>query len=385
MIFTRALNLFRKILQENSDNPLLFPLLLIRAVKRGPIKQYRIGKYQKNILKNKYSANTKKLIIFITPSQDKVNGGILSISSLCEETAKLRHVHEAEVVLCTGPGQRLLLRYTKFNNHNHIFGFSQILSYFRNLESLIIHVPEYQCQGFTSTISKKDYSILGKVAHIHINIMLQNIKGLPSLRLIKSIGKLGKVTCTTAHQKYSSSEMRERVGVPLHIFSTWLTQGGYNRVKYVDKSDLMIVSPDSHPKKAEVLSIIRRQLPQLEIRIIKDLTYEEYKKLIGRAKWAITFGEGLDGYFVETIFSGGISFAVYNTTYFTEDFRVLRTVYDDYESLIERICSDIKNIDNQMMYEEYQDIQYNICREHYDYGQYVKNMELFYKGDYTYK
>ena len=60
----------------------------------------------------------------------------------------------------------------------------------------------------------------------------------------------------------------------------------------------MIVSPDFHTKKAEILRLIAGHFPQLQIQIIKNLTYEEYKKVISRAKWAITFG-GLDGYFID--------------------------------------------------------------------------------------
>jgi hypothetical protein len=61
------------------------------------------------------------------------------------------------------------------------------------------------------------------------------------------------------------------------------------------------------------------------------MTYQEYKATISKAKWALTFGEGLDGYFVEPIFSGDSSFSVYNPSFFIEDSWSLRTVYRDYD------------------------------------------------------
>jgi hypothetical protein len=131
--------------------------------------------------------------------------------------------------------------------------------------------------------------------------------------------------------------------------------------------------------------MIARQLPQLRIQIVQNLRYEEFKKVAAQSKWALTFGEGLDGYFVETIFSGGVSFAVYNSRFFTEDFKPLRTVYDSYETLYKRICADIKELDNEMAYTDYQNKQYELCCKYYKYEEYINNLELFYKGQYTYR
>ena len=69
-----------------------------------------------------------------------------------------------------------------------------------------------------------------------------------------------------------------------------------------------------------------------------------FKKVISEAKWALTLGEGLDGYFIEPIFSGAIGFSVYNSRFFTEDFESLETVYSDYDELIKKMPMDIKKI-----------------------------------------
>jgi hypothetical protein len=214
--------------------------------------------------------------------------------------------------------------------------------------------------------------------------MIQNIEVLSPMEEIERLKRLGKVTCTTAHEKYSTLELRKKLGCPLHKLSTYVSPEKYNKRRYVEKEDLMIVSHDEHSRKAEVLGLIAKCLPHLKIQIIKNLTYEEYKKVISRAKWALTFGEGLDNYFIETIFSGGISFSVYNSAFFTEDFKFLRTVYDNYDVLIKKICSDIKDLDNETAYANYQKEQYDLCSAHYKYEEYIKNLELFYEGKYTY-
>jgi hypothetical protein len=349
-------------------------------------KEIKIRICQEKLLRENYSPSIKKLIVFLTPGYDIVNGGILSISSIYEETEKLKHIHGAETVMCTIPGDPLLLKYTKFENQNHIYRFSQVLSYFKDLQSLIVHIPEGHIGQFVFVInlSIRDYLRLNKTKDVHFNILIQSIKTLAPLKYIKRLKKWGKTTCTTAHEKYSTLEIRKKLGIPLHKLSVYVSPEKYNKKKFFEKEDLMIVSPDKHPKKSEVINLIAKQFPQLKIQIINKLTYEEYKNLISQAKWALTFGEGLDGYFVETIFSGGVSFSVYNPLFFTEDFKSLRTVYENYDILVKKICSDMKDLNNEMAYAKYQKKQCDLCSKHYKYEEYTKNLELFYKGKYTY-
>ncbi|HUL00879.1 MAG TPA: hypothetical protein VLX29_08500 [Nitrospirota bacterium] len=375
----------RRLLYEKPESFWQRPLRLLRAIRRNPIKQFGIERHQIKLLRENYPAKAKKLIIFVTTNEDMVNGGIMSICAHYEETTKIQQIHGAEVILCSGPDKKLLLKYTKFKNNNYIFGFSGALSYFQALESIMIHIPEYMADRFVTDLSKKDLSRLKKIKNIHINIMLQNINGLKFMKSIKGLERFGKVTCTTAHRRYSTLDLRKELGVPLHLLSVRGDPKGYNRKKYNEKDDLLIISPDEHPMKSQILKLINEQLPQMKMRIIANLTHEEYKRVIERAKWALTFGEGLDGYFVETIFSGGISFSVYNSDYFTEEFRSLRTVYDSYDSLIKKICSDIKSLDEQSVYTGYQDEQYAICSRLYNNAEYYRNLSLFYDESYTFK
>jgi hypothetical protein len=357
----------------------------IRRLKRNPLKEFRVRLSQNKLLRENYTPDTRKLIVFLTLGRDIVNGGILSISSIYEESAKLKHLHGAEVIMCTVPGDPLLLKYTKFNNKNYIYRFSQLLSYFPNLQTLMIHIPEAFVGQFLQNLSETDYSKLQEVKDVHFNIMLQNIDLLSPMKDIDRLKKFGKLTCTTAHERYSTPGMRDKLGFPLHKLSVYLSPEQYNRKEYTEKENLMIVSHDKHPHKAEILNIIAGQFPELRIQVIQNLSYEEFKNVISRAKWALTFGEGLDGYFVETIFSGGISFAAYNSRYFTEDFRCLRTVYHSYELLSQQICADINDLDNETAYSDYQNRQYELCCKYYKYEEYVKNLEMFYKEQYTYK
>lgn len=355
-----------------------------RLVADNPIRKRRTRRIQADRLPRQYPAQAERLVILLVPGLDKVNGGILSIASIYGETQRLRDVHGAETILCTVPGDPLLLRFSKFHNSNDIFEFSRVLRYFRQLEVLTIHVPEYPVGRFLSHLTPEDRERLSQIAEVRLNLLMQNISLVPPSTDVARLKELGAVTCTTAHAKYSTPEFRASIGVPLHMLSVFNSPEQYERRSYGRKEDLMIVSPDDHPRKRLVLNRLGHDLPGLRVQVVKKLTYEEYKQLITRAKWALTFGEGLDGYFLETVLSGGISFAVYNARFHTEDFRGLRTVYATYDALVANISKDIAALDNPAAYTGYQQEQFELCSRYYRHDEYVENLRRFYEGRYTF-
>jgi len=351
------------------------------------IKESKIRKFQEKLLQEEYNSTISNLIIFLTPGNDIVNGGILSISSIYEETKKLKNSHNTDVILCTVPGDPPLLKYTQFKNQNYIYDLSSVLSYFLNLKKVIIHIPEIYCGQFLNELSTEDWKILENIENLHINIMMQNIELV--FQFLNDIRKLSQifenVTGTIAHEKYSNKEIRDKMGFPLHKLSTFISPERYDKKDYDEKEDILLVSPDHHPMKSIILELIGEKFPNMKIQIIEGLKYEEYKELISKAKWSLTFGEGLDGYFIEPIFSGSISFSVYNSQFFTKDFKSLKTVYTKYEELIETMPSDISFLDHKKEYINYQTKQFKLCTKYYHYETYIKNLESFYKKDYTFK
>jgi len=351
---------------------------------RNPFRAFRIRSVQKRLLEAVFDPNTEKLVIILTPGRDEINGGVLSIASIFRETRELKNVHQSEALLCTVPGEPLLMRYTKFKNDNDLFELSMVLRYFSNLKEAIIHVPEYCIKRLVENLTEEDWQRLRNIKSLHINIMLQKMTVLPDLKYLKSLGEIGKLTCTTAHAQYSSLETRQRLDIPLHKLSVWNSPELYERKQYAQKENLMIVSPDPNPHRAEVMDTISRDLPSLRVVTIRNMPYEEYRETVARAKWALTFGEGLDGYLLETIFSGGVSFAVYNSTFFTPDFGEFKTIYSTYNALKSSICSDITQLDEENEFTQYQSNQHNLCAKYYNRAQYLENLRLFYEGRYTF-
>ncbi|MEM4523328.1 MAG: hypothetical protein QW738_08975 [Nitrososphaeria archaeon] len=345
----------------------------------------KIERIQREILTKIYNRNVvRRVIVFLVPGYDIVNGGIMSIASLCSETKKLKHIHSSEVFLCTIPGDPLLLRYTKFKNDHFVFSLPLLLSYFNKLEKIMIHIPEYAVTRFKE-YWKREIERREPKFELHFNILLQNIKLLSSFEDIKALGRFGHVTCTTAHKQYTNSEIREKLGVPLHRFSVYISPEQYERRNFSEKKDIMVVSPDKSKYKKRILSSIKNGFSNLRIVIVKNIPYEKYKNLIAESKWVLTFGEGLDGYFVEGVFSGCIPFAVYNTDFFTPDFEDLPTIYPSYSIMVEKITKDLSILNNEKSFTAYNDILFNLCSKYYNYQEYLKNIERFYRGEYDFK
>jgi hypothetical protein len=391
----KYLRQFAGLLPEGLKSIIL--MIIDSRVRSRFIQDIAISRQQHRILSQKYSSDTQRLIIFLVPGSDIVNGGIMSICSLCRESKKLKQIHKAEVLVCSLPENKIfypyhlrhrqnrIARFTKFKNDIEIFDFWEVLHHFKNLDVLTIHIPELYVGYFIEGLLNKNIVLRKHSREVVTNIMLQNIRLIPSIGEISNIKILAsKVTCTTAHDQYTSQEVRDNLGCPLHLFSVWASPELYLFKSYSEKKDLLVVSPDPHPSKQLVLESIKQAHPLLEIRVVENITYETFKQWMSDAKWTLTFGEGLDGYLGEGIFSGAIGFAVYNEEFFTKEFSYLETIYKSYEHQIEMICNDIDKYNDKTTYERYQKRQYEILCSLYDNNQYVKNITNYYLGKYDY-
>jgi len=381
----------RKIYLPNYIKPII-RFFYYKNERKKVFREISIRKKQNELLKRLYNPNIENLIIFIIDGtnwfteKDDICGGILSIASIYEETEKLKHIHNSNVIMVTHKDAHLLLRHIQFPNNITVFRFDQVFKYFKSLKKVIFHVPEYIVPAFNNHLkNKKD--LLDKIPQVQINILNQNILLMPTTEEINKLKEIvTNITQTTAHERYTTKEIRHKYGIPVHKLSVFGSPEKYNRIPFDEKEDLIIVSPDHAPEKEEVLNSLKKELPSFKIQIIQYLTYMEYLNTISRAKFALTFGEGLDFYFIETVFSGGIGFAVYNEDFFTKDFELSPMIYSSYEKMKELITGDINMLNNNKSYfNEIHQKQFDTCKKVYKYDEYINNIKNFYKGNYTFK
>ena len=321
------------------------------------------------------------MIMFLSPGYNLKNGGILSIASLYQESSKLSSIHHAAVVICTIPGDPPLLKYRWFPNNNYLLDADAVIRRCPRLKFLMIHVPEFSVNRVADWLqSKRDGPLADK---IHINVLLQNIDIIAGQNLDR-LASFGTMTCSTAHEAYSTQETRDRFAVPLHRMSVYISPEQYRQTRYEAKENILVVSQDAHPLREEVLRRIKERHPQLRVQVVQDLTYTAYKRLISRAKWTLTFGEGLDGYFIEPIFSGGIAFTVFNERFFTPEFASVKVVYHSWEELMSSLPGDIDKLDNPIEYTTAWKQPYELLCRVYNNEIYRENLRRFYRGEYSY-
>ena len=348
---------------------------------------------QLSLLITRYNPRPKKLVVFFINGRDEitneeyVNGGIISILSLAKESKNiLANDNKAEVVVCTNFGEKYLSKFNKVENNIEIFKFNIVHLYFGKSTETIIHIPDWRAYEFSCILaSDKYFGLLNK--SVHLNILNQNIRLMPSNSQLEIISNnFFRTTVTAAHDRYCNGQYRMEYRLPLHLMSVYVTKEDYHFTEFENKRKLLIYSPDDHPSKGEVLNYLR-ELDWLELVEIRDIPFYKYKDLISQAMFSLTFGEGLDGYFVEPIFSGAIGITVYNDDFFPVDFQnSFKTVYNDYDELCRKIVNDINNIvTDENYFKKYQQQLFSRISMIYNKEKYTNQIEKFYKYDYTYK
>jgi hypothetical protein len=356
--------------------------------KRIP-REKEIKRQQDSLIKS-FDSSTEKLIVFLVPGADRytgnetISGGVISLVSLCEESAKLKSLHHGEVIMTVFPGEYLFMRHLNFENETTVYRFGQLKNHFPSLKEIIIHIPDLFVEWFKSRLTNADKNWLSRIKKVHLNVINANILLMPEPNVIRQLEEISdKITITAGHSKYCTSYFRNLFGYPLHKFSAWISPEQYEFVDFNKKENIIVVSPDSHPSKDIVLNTLR-SLKEFQIIEIKGIPYKSYKQLIGKAKFSITFGEGLDGYILEPIFSGTIGFAAYNRDFFTEDFKNTNGIFDSYEEMEEKLPMLIKDLNEPDKYSIYLKDQYHRCAKHYSFAEYQQNIENFYSDKYTF-
>lgn len=299
----------------------------------------------------------------------------MSICSIADETRQLLGSAGVSVAICTAHGQPRLLRLTKFENDAEIFAFSDMLEWFPNSSEVLVHVPEM----FVGIFVADNLDIYRSRPDIRwrFNILLQNIDWIEPLpAAVRAMRQLGPTTVTLAHK--ASSAAAAALDCPVHYLSWFISAENFQRVAFPEKKRLIAISPDEHSAKAEIVRQIRKALPDHNIVEIRNMTYQRYKEVIGDAKFMFTFGEGLDGYFVESIFSGAVAMAIFKDQFFTSEYRHLAGVFDDSDRAVTDVAKFLTAAKNENRFREVAEQQYDVVSQTFRHDVYQGNIRKFY-------
>lgn len=332
--------------------------------------------------------NTKKLILFLIPSPDSamINGGIMSIFSLCETSREINP--DATCIISTFPNKKYTYaKNDKFLNNESIYRFSQIVDNAKNLEEMILHIPEYYADDFYNDLTERDIEYLKSIKNLHINIMNQNIELMPEPEKLRDLYKLtNNITQTLAHDRYATQEVCDKWQIPTHLFSVNIDLSKYKSYSFDEKEKIIVLSPDCNENKEKIVKKLEKELPDWKLITVNNMTFTEYMDLISRAFFTITFGEGMDGYFGQPQYVNSVGFAVYNDEFFpNNNWKNFENVYASYDEMYENIVADVKKYSQNK--EKYEKIIKDFINENsklYQISKFYDNLKRFYKKEYDF-
>lgn len=325
-----------------------------------------------------------ELIVFLLPPEKFISGGIISIFDICSETRSLAS-NSCATIMAVYPGESSYGRYDFMDNDEVIYEFSTIFDHFPRLNSIIIHIPEYSVERVFWGLSSYG-SYLNSIDNFQINILNQNIEMMPNESAVASLLTLtSKVTQTTAFSKYTDQSLADRYGVSAHFLSVGTRADSFTWRTFNEKENIVAISPDEHPLRSSLIEQIRSRT-KFEVVEIVDLKFEEYKDLVSRAKFTISFGEGMDGYFTESMYSGSIGISFYNETFFPRaDYLSLENVYKDSLEMVNCVIDDMTRLDsNPDIYGEVNRRAVDKIKEDYSDVEYRNNLLEFYRNNFSY-
>ncbi|MGV1757781.1 hypothetical protein ACQZ6F_16655 [Rhizobium sp. A22-96] len=313
---------------------------------------------------------------FLTFNVDAISGGIFSIFSIVEELRRLGR----ETVLFSLPGGDPIVRYKRFNNHEIILPFGDLISAIRLKRIQTIHVPEVVLPIFINHLR----DVLGnpELRDIKLNILNQNGELMPEKHVYQRfVHQFREATMTTAHERYSTSLHAERWGVPIKHISTYMSFDDYKIRNFTSKKNIILLSPDRMIGDEVVLDQLQSSFGGYYVYRVAALHYEFYKFCIGWCKFCITFGEGLDNYFIETTFTGGIAFAVYNPVFMPSSMKALPNVFGNLIEMKEKLPSLMRDLELDEKYrEEVFLMNFSLLKKLYDKSIYRQKLKDFSLG-----
>lgn len=280
---------------------------------------------------------------FIPPKND-INGGIMSIFSICKYSREI--CPDAQCVITTFPSKVTYERNTFFKNDEKIYRWEQIVNNAKNVKELIIHIPEYFSDKFSTALTNKDFKFLKQIENVQINILNQNIELMPEPEKIKGLYKItNNVTQTIAHDRYATQEVCDKWQIPTHFLSVHIDTSGYRSYAFEEKEKIIVLSPDEAPCKECYRKKLKQELPDFKLITVENMPFDEYMDLIAKAYFTISFGEGFDGYFNQPQAVRGLGMAVYNSDFFPdESWLELKNVYKSPADMENNIVNDIKEL-----------------------------------------
>jgi hypothetical protein len=324
--------------------------------------------------------NHNKFMIIVIPEHNEMSGGIYSFFSIARAAYQLRHEHDYKILIMTRPNRmgETYIRQRNFRNYEDVLRFDQIVR-FAKAETVYLHIPEYAASHFVESLDESTLKFLRNVKKLYINVLNQKIEIMPDRYALEGVRALAnELTQSVAHHAYFGQEYADKYGTPLLLLPAYTDLSPYEAVPPEEKDNLIIYSPDDADWKDTVIKKLRKNLPDYELREIRGIDFDTFMDLASRCRFAISFGEGFDGYVAQPCYQGGVGFAVYNEEYFpTDEMLRLKNIFISKDDIEDNIVSTIKELDSDLdLYRNVNKEMMSIYNNLYSRTDYLKRIRM---------
>jgi len=293
-------------------------------------------------------ASAERVIIFFNVARNTIGGGMLSINRFLGNAASLYKDLDAIRVVSSGVPLNLpAVDHSLFEAAAPQIEFPYITNTSK-AEDVWLFLPEVFAIEFVASLTKAEREWLLTRRKLKVVVMNQNNDLMPSPQALQDafFPLSAQIVVTTAHTRYCTQRQASRYGVPFKQMTPFLPPVVSRNLDA--KKRIIMLSPDEihgDPHgitREQVLERLRSELPEFDLVTVRNMSVEQYLDLASRAMFSLTFGEGLDGYFIEPVLGNGVSFAVYNSTFFPERFQNAKTLYLGWQELMDDMPAAVR-------------------------------------------
>lgn len=291
------------------------------------------------------------LDILFNVACDTIGGGMLSLDRIAHNL--LRYYAEdrdAGVAVSCVPIRNKAVKYSMFKSALPQIQFRFLVEQ-TDPERVHLMIPEVYAVEFFDQLNSNELHWLHSRASLKITIMNQNQNLLPPPEDVahRFLRLTTNICISTAHYSYTTQSLANTYGLPVSPLTPVLPKMDVRTHEFKQKK--IMVSPDeinpllSKLTRSDIVAQLAQRLPDYEFITISDFSLNDYLELASQVFFSITFGEGMDGYFIEPVLAGAVSFAVYNPVFFPSSFAEKPTIFANWESLLDEIETMIRDFE----------------------------------------
>lgn len=303
-----------------------------------------------NILNpNRIQAEDSDKIIFIIPNENKISGGVMSIINMAHIAQEL--FPQKKVYLGVFRPFQLIDKIKGLDFDLPIINVRKYIRGWINDDSdVLIHIYELGVKNVLGQIKKM--KLLPKMGKVTLNILNQNQDLVITNEEMEEFkGYFKRITMTLAFKCNETNHYPYLSIPPVHV-GAYYEGSDPKVVPYCEKENLCILSQDDNPFKEE----IKEKLIKRGIKVYDKypIPFKEFVALQQKAKWTISFGEGVDGYSMGQFRNGGIGFGVYQENFAKNNYdknNLPFFLFSSYEEMKDKIIEKIGILDNEETYE----------------------------------